>query len=200
MGENTKNKFLDAALEMFSKNGYAGTNIRELSASLGMGKSSLYRHFESKEEIWNEMIDGMESYYEEHFGSQNNMPKIPKSLEELKTLTMKMLNFTLYDEKVIMMRKIMLTEQFRDERIREITTKHFNETLEDLFEKIFDGMIKNGSINGDNPSMMAFSYTAPISTLVQLNDREPNRREEILKKIESFIEYFINSYEENYER
>ena len=32
MAKDTKARILEAALELFSKNGYAGTNIRELSA------------------------------------------------------------------------------------------------------------------------------------------------------------------------
>ena len=36
MANDTKERILAAALELFSKNGYAGTNIRELSASLGL--------------------------------------------------------------------------------------------------------------------------------------------------------------------
>ena len=42
---------------MFSQNGYAGTNIRELSASLGLVKSGVYKHYESKEAIWNALLD-----------------------------------------------------------------------------------------------------------------------------------------------
>ena len=59
MARDTKERILDAALDMFAVNGYAGTNLRELAASLGMGKSSLYRHFTSKEEIWNALLDRM---------------------------------------------------------------------------------------------------------------------------------------------
>ena len=33
MADDTKERILEAALEMFSQNGYTGTNIRELSAS-----------------------------------------------------------------------------------------------------------------------------------------------------------------------
>ena len=48
MANDTKERILEAALEMFSQNGYAGTNIRELSASLGLVKSGVYKHYESK--------------------------------------------------------------------------------------------------------------------------------------------------------
>ncbi len=62
MAKDTKERILAAALDMFSQNGYAGTNIRELTASLGLVKSSMYKHFESKEEIWNSLLDEMIAY------------------------------------------------------------------------------------------------------------------------------------------
>ena len=53
MAKDTKERILATALYLFSQTGYAGANVRELTASLGMVKSSIYKHFESKEEIWN---------------------------------------------------------------------------------------------------------------------------------------------------
>jgi len=32
-------------------------------------KSAMYKHFESKEDIWNTLLDEMIAYYDEHFGS-----------------------------------------------------------------------------------------------------------------------------------
>ena len=200
MAKGTKDKLLEAALELFSQNGYAGTNIRELSASLGLGKSSLYRHFESKDEIWNAMIDEMERYYDEHFGSAQNLPAIPESTDALRALTLRMLDFTIHDEKVIMTRKLLLTEQFRDERVRRLATKHFGEGLEALFTKIFAGMMENGSLRRGDPAMLAFAYTAPISPLVQLCDREPERRSEAMEKIGAFIGHFIEVYGGKHEK
>lgn len=194
MAKDTKRKLLESALEMFSQNGYAGTNIRDLSASSGLGKSSLYRHFESKEEIWNAMLDEMEAYYEERFGSLKNLPVIPNNPAELKALTLRMLDFTVRDEKVIMTRKILLTEQFRDERVRMLATKHFHVGSESFFTKIFAGMMENGSLKSGDPEMLAFAFSAPISSLVHLSDREPEKEHEIMKRAEAFIDHFIEIY------
>ena len=101
LANDTKERILDAALEMFSQNGYAGTNIRELSASLGLVKSGVYKHFESKEAIWNALLDQMITYYEDHFGSAEHLPPIPDSLEALTQMTMQMVNFTVHDERII---------------------------------------------------------------------------------------------------
>ena len=99
MANDTKERILAAALEMFSQNGYAGTNIRELSASLGLVKSGVYKHYESKEAIWNALLDRMIAYYGEHFGSPEHLPPIPDTPEGLVTMTMQMVNFTVHERK-----------------------------------------------------------------------------------------------------
>ena len=63
MGNSTKEIILDAALVSFAENGYKGTNLRDFAAGIGLSKSALYRHYESKEAIWNALIDKMENYY-----------------------------------------------------------------------------------------------------------------------------------------
>ena len=63
MENTTKEKILDAALVSFAENGYKGTNLRDLAAGMGLSKSALYRHYESKEDIWNAVLDRMEAYY-----------------------------------------------------------------------------------------------------------------------------------------
>ena len=194
MAKDTKGKILAAALDMFSQYGFAGTNIRELAGSLGMGKSSMYRHFESKEDIWNALLDQMIAYYGEHFGSAEHLPPVPNSLEELTQMTMRMVNFTVHDERIIMTRKVLTLEQFRDARARELATKHFLTGLTDMFARIFTDMMDKGLLRKDDPEMLAFAYTAPISTLIHLCDREPEKTEEAIKQIEAFSRHFIKTY------
>ena len=194
MANDTKERILAAALEMFSKNGYAGTNIRELSASLGFVKSGVYKHYESKEAIWNALLDQMIAYYGEHFGSSEHLPPVPDSLEALTRLTMQMVNITVHDEKIVMTRKVLTLEQFRDVRARELATKHFLTGLTEIFSHIFAGMMDKGLILRDDPAMLAFAYTTPISALIHLCDREPDKKEAVLAKVEAFNRHFIRVY------
>ena len=194
MANDTKERILEAALEMFSQNGYAGTNIRELSASLGLVKSGVYKHYESKEAIWNALLDQMIAYYADHFGSADHLPPVPDSLEELTRLTMHMVNITVHDEKIIMTRKVLTLEQFRDDRARELATKHFLTGLTEIFTHIFAGMMDKGSLRRDDPAMLAFAYTTPISALIHLCDREPDKKEEAMAQVEAFSRHFIRVY------
>ena len=194
MASDTKERILEAALELFSQNGYAGTNIRELSASLGLVKSGVYKHYESKEAIWNALLDEMIAYYGEHFGSPDHLPPVPDSLEALTQLTMQMVNITVHDEKIIMTRKVLTLEQFRDDRARALATKHFLTGLTEMFTHIFAGMMDKGLIRRDDPSMLAFAYTTPISALIHLCDREPEKTEGAIAQIEAFSRHFIAAY------
>ena len=194
MAKDTKERILEAALEMFSRKGYDGTNIRELTASLGLVKSSMYRHFKSKEEIWNCLLDEMIAYYGARFGSPENLPPIPDSLEGLVEMTRQMTFVTIHDEKIIMTRKLLSIEQFRDDRARDLATKHFLTGLKEMFTHIFAGMMDKGLLRKDDPEMLAFAYTAPISALIHWCDREPEKTEEAMAQIEAFSRHFVRTY------
>jgi AcrR family transcriptional regulator len=194
MAKGTKEKILDEALRQFSQKGYDGTNIRELTASLGLVKSSMYKHFGSKEDIWNALLDEMIAYYNEHFGSAENLPPVPDSLDGLVSMTMQLVNFTIHDERVVMTRKLLTIEQFRDERARKLATKHFLTGLTEMFTHIFEGMIDRKLLQSDDTKMLAFAYVAPISALIHLCDREPEKEDNTVSQIESFSRHFIKTY------
>ena len=194
MAKDTKEKILTAALEMFSQKGYEGTNIRELSASLGLVKSGIYKHYESKEAIWNALLDRMIAYYGERFGSAERLPPVPDSLEDLVKMTMRMVDFTVHDEMIIQTRKVLAIEQYRDERAKALATRHFLTGLTQMFTPVFQGMMEKGLLHQDDPEMLAFAYTAPISALIHLCDREPEKTEEAIARVEAFSRHFVKTY------
>ena len=182
------------ALDLFSKKGYEGTNIRELSASLGLVKSGVYKHYESKEAIWNALLDRMINYYGERFGSVEHLPPVPDSLEEFVSMTMQMVRFTIHDEQIVKTRKVLTLEQYRDERARDLATKHFLTGLTEMFTRIFSDMMAKGMLKRDDPAMLAFAYATPISALIHLCDREPEKTEEVIAQVEAFSRHFIKTY------
>ena len=108
----------------------------------------------------------MIAYYGERFGSAEHLPPVPDSLEGLVHMTMQMVNITVHDEKIIMTRKVLTLEQYRDVRARELATKHFLTGLTDMFTHVFTGMMDKGLLRKDDPRMLAFAYTAPIAALI----------------------------------
>ena len=136
----------------------------------------------------------MIAYYDERFGSAEHLPPIPDSPQELIAMTMRMVNFTIHDEKIIKTRKVLSIEQYRDERARALAEKHFLTGLAEMFTPVFAGMMDKGLIRREDPKLTALAYTAPISSLIRQCDRRPEETEERLKEIEAFCEHFLRIY------
>ena len=127
-------------------------------------------------------------------GSAEHLPPVPDSLEDFVSMTMRMVNLTIHDEQIVKTRKVLTLEQYRDERARDLATKHFLTGLTDMFTHIFSGMMAKGLLKEDDPAMLAFAYTAPISALIHLCDREPEKTEEAIARAEAFSRHFITVY------
>ena len=50
--KDTKQIILDTALELFSKRGYSGVSIRDISGKIGIKESAIYYHFKNKQDIF----------------------------------------------------------------------------------------------------------------------------------------------------
>ena len=64
-----------------------------------------------------------------------------------------------------------------------------------MFTPIFAGMMDKGLLKKDDPAMLAFAYTAPISALVHLCDREPEKTEAAMAQIEAFSRHFVKTFQ-----
>ena len=187
----TKQEILNTALDIFAEKGYDSTILKDISDRLNVTKSALYKHYESKEALWDALIDHVEQYYSENFGHTESVV-IPGSLDELTELTQRQLRFTMHDETVRKVRKLLTMEQFRNERMKALADKHFYSDIVSIYTTIFRGMAEKGLIHADDPERLAFEYIAPISMLIQAYDREPDREAEIHQRIQEHIHYFIS--------
>lgn len=55
-GEERRVKILQAAKPLFAMNGYRGTSVREIAKAAEVSEALLYKHFPSKEAIYNEIL------------------------------------------------------------------------------------------------------------------------------------------------
>lgn len=63
--EDTKQKILEKALELFSARGYDAVSVGEIAKAVGIKAPSLYNHFPSKQAIFDAIVENTAAHYEE---------------------------------------------------------------------------------------------------------------------------------------
>lgn len=191
---STKERILDAALTLFAENGYNGTSVEQIAGIVGIKAPSLYKHYKGKEDILKALIDSAEVRYEEMFGSEERIGKIPESKEEFIKVTMGRISFTMRDPVIRKTRMFLVQEQFRNERISEVTTRHQLDGIQRMFAKIIKGMMDKGIVKEDDPALLSLELTAPAVLQIARADRQPQCSEEVLESIEKHIRHFCKVY------
>ena len=191
---STKDKILDEALTLFSENGYDGTSVEQIAEKVGIKAPSLYKHFKGKEDILNAIIVNAEAHYEESFGSEKQIGRLPESKEQFVCATMEKISFTIHDPMIRKIRKFLVQEQFRSERLAAITTRHQLDGLQGMYTKIVRAMMKKGLFKEDDPALLAIEITAPVVLWIAKADRQPQYEQEIMESIEKYIRHFCDVY------
>ena len=191
---STKEKILDAALTLFAENGYNGTSVEQIAKAVGIKAPSLYKHYKGKEDILNALIDSAEARYEEMFGSERNIGKIPESREEFIEMTMGRIVFTMRDPVIRKTRMFLVQEQFRNERTSEVTTRHQLDGIQGMFARILKGMMDKDLVKEDDPTLLSAELTAPAVLQIARSDRQPQCEEDALESIEKHLQHFCDVY------
>ena len=179
---------------MFSENGYDGTGVEQIAEKVGIKAPSLYKHFKGKEDILNALIDNAEARYEACFGSEQRLGQLPESREEFIRVTMERVLFTMRDPMFRKIRKFLVQEQFRSDRLAAITTRHQLEGVQRMYTRIIGGMMEKGLFIKDDPALLANELTAQVVLLIAKADRQPQCDQEITEIIERHIRHFCDVY------
>ena len=191
---STKERILQEALTLFAENGYDGTGVEQIAEKVGIKAPSLYKHFKGKEDILNALIDSAEEYYEESFGSEQHIGEISGNRDDFVRATMSRIAFTMHDPMIRKIRKFLVQEQFRNERLAEITTRHQLVGIQKMYEKIIEEMMKNGLFIYDDPALLSIELVSPVVLWVSKADRQPQYEQEIMDSIEKHIRHFCDVY------
>ena len=199
----TKQEILDAALELFSVQGYEATSISQLAEAVGIRKASLYSHFENKQAILDALIQTTIGEYEKHSIFANadwDDPAFTKDQENMTPETasqmfLGQIRYILHDPKISRARKMLTIEQFRNPQMASLQTKQNYTDVMHYFTGLVRFLIRQGRLSNHDPEVMAAQLCLPISVWINLCDREPERENEIMQLIQRHIRQFFEVYQ-----
>ena len=148
----TKQGILDAALELFSVQGYEATSISQLAEAVGIRKASLYSHFENKQAILDALIQTTIGEYEKHSIFANADWDDPAFAKDKEHMTAEMaaqmflgqIRYILHDPKISRARKMLTIEQFQNPQMAALQTKQNYTDVMGYFTGLVRFLIRQG--------------------------------------------------------
>ncbi len=201
--ENTKDAILYNSLTLFSEKGYEGVSMRDIAASVGIKAASLYNHFNSKEEIFDGIMELMSVRYEE------TARKMHIPLGDLCTISNAYINISekflieiasglflyfLKDDFASKFRRMLTMEQYRNEKAERMFKNYFINRAISYQSSLFADMIKKGTFKAFDPYIMAINFYAPIFLLLLEYDNQNNKENEALDILTKHVTQFSKTY------
>lgn len=202
---DTKKKILDVALTLFSEKGYGNVYVGQIAEGVGIKAPSLYKHYKSKKDIFEAILEEMRNRYNKE-ASRLNMTgndflidsKLYNNIseDELVKMGIGLFSFFLHDEYECKFRKMLTIEQFSNEELAELfSNQYFNEPIK-YQTGLLQLLIMQGCMKNEDASVMTLQFFAPIYLLMTVCDREPQREVEALQILEKHIRQFNRMYKE----
>ena len=202
---DTKKKILDVALTLFSEKGYGNVYVGQIAEGVGIKAPSLYKHYKSKQDIFEAILEEMRNRYDKeaaHLNMTGNDFLIDSKLynniseDELVKMGIGLFSFFIHDEYECKFRKMLTIEQFSNKELAELFShQYFNEPLK-YQTGLLQVLIIQGQMKNEDANVMALQFFAPIYLLMTVCDREPQREAEALQILEKHIRQFSRMYKE----
>jgi AcrR family transcriptional regulator len=123
---NTRGRLLKTGLKLFSKKGYLGTTTKEIARDAGIAEVTLFRHFSSKEKLFEEVIN-----------TSSFLPTLKGLLPEIERLP--------YEEGLMVIaRKFLDTLTLRKNLIRIMHSEipHYPDKIQRIYHALIDEVWK----------------------------------------------------------
>ena len=195
--KNTKQEILNVSLDLFSIYGFEATSMSKIANTIGIRKASLYSHFESKQAILNEIIDEILEYYDKKSIFVNtdwNTEDVPENVDKIVKKIQGQIQFILHDPYISKARKMLVIEQFNNPKLSKLQTKQNYIDVLNYFTEFIQLLIQKDILIKEDATIMASQFCLPITVWINLCDREPERENEVMERIQKHIEQFFKVY------
>mgnify|MGYP002521527039 CR=1 FL=1 len=199
---NTRQEILNAALDLFSVQGFEATSISQIADAVGIRKATMYSHFSSKQEILDALEQETLQLYEKRSIFANADWDDPSFTKDKLNITPDValqmitgqIRYIIHDPLISKSRKMLTIEQFRNPELKALQTKQNYTDVMRYFTGLIKFLIRREKIIDGDAEIMAAQLCLPISVWINLCDREPEREDELIGLIERHVRQFFRTY------
>lgn len=200
----TKERIIDEALTLFSTNGFKGTSVKNIADAVGIKDASLYKHFKSKQEILDTIVETMKKHIENMSNTlglptDNDMSASAEIYAEFDEDTLvefcnKIFLFYLTDSYISRFWRMGTIEQFQNPPVYEVFSKLFLEDSIAYQTELFAEMSRKHIFIDAAPQVMAMYFYSPIFFLLSKYANTTGKEKEALKILDEQVREFYRIY------
>ena len=204
MAGDMKERIMETALELFAEKGYLGTSMNDIAKQLGFTKAALYKHYTSKQEILNRIVERMnETDYErakQFEMPEGNLTEIVAAYQKTpveKVRAYSKAQFLHWTEEDFSsrFRKMLTLEQYRDPEMAQLYQKYLATGPVDYMAAIFRGLTDSE----EAAQYLALEFYGPMFLLYSVSDSGAEQ-EQVLSLLDAHIDRFIHQMESVYRK
>lgn len=184
----TKEKILKESMRLFSIQGFDCVSIRCIADAVGVANSALYKHFRSKQAIFDAIVAESEERFMQKYEDLKCFEI--NSQVNLEDLCMAMFQFQTRDDWVTMFRRMLIMEMFKNAQMAAVYKKIFIDMPVQGQKGFFDLLIKEGILRDANSEVMSMELYAPFF-LYHTVEEDQNKLEVLFRK---HVDNFLDSY------
>ena len=201
--QSTKRRILAEALTLFSERGYEAVTVAEIAAAVGVKAPALYKHYRSKQDIFDAILEEMQASYDRQAASMRmdgRDAENDRSLymgisgDAVVEMAVNLFLYFLHDDNERKFRKMLTLEQYKNKELAAINTRQFVDFPLSYQSAVFALMAGAGVTIAADPQIMALQYYAPVYLYLRLCDCHPEREAEAVQALREHFRQFIKLY------
>lgn len=190
---STKERIIEESLKLFAVNGFESVSVRTIAAAVGVRDSALYKHFSSKQAIFDVIVE--QSI--ERFKQQYTKVDIRHlNSDNLVDSCMMMFRYQTKDPWIQHFRQILIIEQFRNPKIAELYKKIFIDMPIAGQKSIFEELIQAKVMKDNDAYVMAMELYAPFFLFHTVKEEDETLERHLRKHVENFMSNNLNDTKE----
>lgn len=159
MSMTTKECIIFESLKLFSINGFDAVSTRMIARSIHASDAVIYKHFRSKQEILDCIIEECMKRFQEKC-AEVNLETIRWT--DVEKICLDMFLYQTTDEWITHFRQLLLIEQFKNPKMKEIYQQVFIDSPIKSMSNIFSQLIKLGYMKKGTPEVYAMELYGPF--------------------------------------
>ena len=191
---NRKEEILIVALHLFARDGYEAVSVSQIAGELDMTKGALYRHYKSKRDIFDCIVQRMEQQDGEQ-ASAYDMPeeekeKMPEqyenvSMDDLVEYSKSMYEYWTEDDFASSFRKMLTIEQFRSKEMQNLYQQYLVAGPASYVKDLFDSM---GFTNAKDQAVRFYAVIHFYYSVYDGAEDKENVKDEFVSAIKSLVQ------------